>query len=53
METTELYYPQIAAQAGGYSFDKGIEVEIYSAKSSYFDWAKIRFTEQFLSLIHI
>lgn len=47
METTELYYPQIAAQAGGYSFDKGIEVEIYSAKSSYFDWAKIRFTEQF------
>lgn len=47
MKTTELYYPQIAAQAGGYTFDKGIEVEIYSAKSSYFDWAKIRFTEQF------
>lgn len=47
METTELYYPQIAAQAGDYTFDRGIEVEVYSAKSSYFDWAKIRFTEQF------
>lgn len=47
METIELYYPQIAVQAGGYTFDKGIEIEIYSAKSSYFDWAKIRFTEQF------
>lgn len=47
METTELYYPQIAARAGPYSFDRGIEIEIYSAKSSYFDWAKIRFTEQF------
>ncbi len=47
METIELYYPQIAVQAGGYTFDKGIEIEIYSARSSYFDWAKIRFTEQF------
>lgn len=47
METAELYYPQIAAQAGGYAFDQGIEVEIYSAKTSYFDWAKIRFTGQY------
>lgn len=47
METTELYYPQIAARAGSYTFDEGIEIEIYSSKSSYFDWAKIRFTEQY------
>lgn len=47
MEITELYYPQIAAQAGSYAFDQGIEIEIYSAKASRFDWAKIRFTEQF------
>lgn len=53
MKTTELYYPQIAAHAGSYTFDKGIEVEIYSAKSSYFDWAKIRFTEQFRPKITI
>lgn len=47
METTELYYPQIAAAAGGYSFTQGIEIEIYSAQNSYCDWAKLRFTEQY------
>lgn len=47
METIELFYPQIAARAGPYTFDKGIEFELYSSKASYFDWAKIRFTEQF------
>ena len=47
METLELFYPQIAARAGPYTLDAGIEFEIFSAKSSYFDWAKIRFTEQF------
>ena len=47
MEITELYYPQIAAQVGAYSFSSGIEIEISSAKSSYFDWAKIRFTGPF------
>ena len=47
METIELFYPQIAARAGPYSFDKGVELELYSSKASYFDWAKIRFTEQY------
>lgn len=47
MQTTELYYPQIAAHAGGYTFERGIEVEIYSDETSYFDWAKIRFTGQY------
>lgn len=47
METTELYYPQIVAAAGGYSFAQGIEIEIYSAQESYCDWAKLRFTEQY------
>lgn len=47
METLELFYPQSMARAGAYSLDQGIEFEIFSAKSSYFDWAKIRFTEQF------
>jgi hypothetical protein len=53
LETTELYYPRIEVQAGGYLFDKGIEVEISSARASYFDWAKIRFTEQFRPEINI
>lgn len=47
MEAAELYYPQIQARAGGYSLDQGIEIEVCSARDSYFDWAKIRFTEQF------
>lgn len=41
------FYPQISAQAGSYTFEEGVELEIYSSKSSYFDWAKIRFTSQF------
>lgn len=47
METTELFYPQLAARVGSYSFDDGVEIEVYSSKESYFDWAKIRFTKQF------
>ena len=47
METQELFYPQISARAGPYTFDKGVEVEVHSSKTSYFDWAKIRFTEEF------
>lgn len=45
MEITELYYPQAAARAGPYTFTRGIEVEVCSAKESHSDWAKIRFTE--------
>lgn len=47
MEALELFYPQIAAQAGPYTFDQGVEIEVYSAKSSYADWAKIRFTGEY------
>lgn len=47
MEITELFYPQIAAYAGPYTFDQGIRVEVYSSRDSYFDWAKICFTEQY------
>ena len=47
METTELFCPQIAVRAGAYRFDQGVEVEVHSSRTAYFDWAKIRFTEQF------
>ncbi|MEA4933274.1 MAG: serine/arginine repetitive matrix protein 2 [Lawsonibacter sp.] len=53
MEITELYYPQIAAHAGSYTFDRGIQIEIHSSKDSYFDWAKIRFTEEYREKISI
>ena len=47
MEMIELYYPQIAVHVGGYTFTQGIEIELYSTKLSHFDWAKIRFTDQY------
>jgi len=47
MEATELFYPQIAARAGPYTFDRGVKVEVHSSQDSYFDWAKVRFTEEF------
>lgn len=47
MEITELYYPQAVARAGPYTFNQGIEIEVYSSKLSYFDWAKIRFTGEY------
>lgn len=53
MVITELYYPQAAARIGPYSFHQGIEIEAYSAKSSYFDWAKIRFTGEYKDEISV
>jgi len=47
MELQELYNPMMAAYVGLYCFTQGIEMEIYSSKTSYFDWAKIRFTGQY------
>lgn len=47
METIELFYPEINVAIGSYNFQKGIEIEVYSSKDSYFDWAKTRFTQQF------
>lgn len=47
METLELFYPRITAQAGAYTFQQGIEIEVSSARDSCMDWAKIRFTDRF------
>lgn len=47
METIELFYPEISASVGEYNFMAGVEIEVYSSKKSYYDWAKVRFTEQF------
>ena len=47
METSELFYPEINVKLGSFSFQKGVEIEAYSSKDSYFDWAKVRFTQQF------
>ena len=44
---SELFYPEINAAIGSYNFNKGVEIECYSSKDSYFDWAKVRFTQPF------
>lgn len=49
----ELFYPEIAVSIGNYSFQKGIEIEAYSSDSSYYDWAKVKFTQQFNEKITI
>ncbi|PYG86742.1 hypothetical protein LY28_02768 [Ruminiclostridium sufflavum DSM 19573] len=53
METTELFYPEISVELGAYTFTEGIEIEVYSNKDSYFDWAKIRFTEEFKDKLNL
>lgn len=46
MEVMELFHPQISVLVGEYELADGIELKICSDKSTYFDWAKIKFTEQ-------
>lgn len=53
MNTQELFYPDIRAAVGPYEFNRGIEIEIYSEQTSYFDWAKIRFTPEFQERLSI
>ena len=49
----ELFYPGIGVQIGAYSIKKGIEIETCSVAESYFDWAKIRFTDPYQTQIGI
>lgn len=49
----ELFYPGIGVQIGAYSSKKGIEIETCSDAESYFDWAKIRFTDPYQTQIGI
>ena len=49
----ELFYPEIGVQIGAYSIKKGIEIETCSDAESYFDWAKIRFTDPYQTQIGI
>lgn len=53
METVELFNPQMEARAGPYTFHSGVAVELCSSVSSYFDWAKIRFTEEYQPEVEI
>lgn len=47
MKTQNLFYPVQQAVIGGYVFQAGISIEVFSAKDYLYDWARIRFTRQF------
>ncbi|MDL2288266.1 serine/arginine repetitive matrix protein 2 [Oscillospiraceae bacterium OttesenSCG-928-F05] len=49
----ELFYPEMRVELGSYIFTEGIEITVHSAASTYFDWAKVRFTRQFQEKITI
>ena len=51
--TQELFYPETLVVLGNYRFSKGIELEVYSSKDSYYDWAKVRFTQELQTEISI
>lgn len=45
MQVQELFYPQVVARLGDYTFQRGITVEAYSSREKCCDWAKVQFTE--------
>ncbi|WP_249725585.1 serine/arginine repetitive matrix protein 2 [Paenibacillus dendritiformis] len=49
----DLFYPEIRVTIEEYELQEGIEIEVYSSADSYFDWAKVRFTEQFQDKLSI
>lgn len=53
MKTTELFYPEVRVDMDGYTFTEGVQLEVSSSKTSYFDWASIRFTKEFQDAISI
>lgn len=47
MKTQNLFYPVQNAVVGGYAFNAGISIEVFSDRAYLYDWARIRFTRQF------
>lgn len=43
----ELFSPEIRVVIGGYTFSRGIELELNSCEDTYYDWAKVRFVSPF------
>lgn len=53
MDTRDLFYPQIVVKIGKYVFTEGVGIEIYSARASRTDWARIRFTKELPAEIEV
>lgn len=47
MKNEELFYQDQEISIGSYQFNRGISLEIHSAKDTTYDWAKIKFTKEF------
>lgn len=46
MGNIDFFYPVIQVCIGNYTFNAGVEMEICSDSTSYFDWAKIIFADK-------
>ncbi|MEG1931472.1 MAG: serine/arginine repetitive matrix protein 2 [Anaerovorax sp.] len=53
IETTSLFYPEQKIHIGEYELTEGVEIQIYSAKDTYFDWAKLKLSQAFYGKITI
>lgn len=51
MLNTDFFYPTMNVQIGSYSLNAGVMFDVYSSKESYFDWAKIKFTDKVVEAI--
>ena len=52
-EVTSLFYPEAQLELGGYILTKGIKIEAYSAKDTYYDWAKVQILKELEELVTI
>lgn len=53
IDNIDFFYPTMNVTIGNYSFNEGILFDVYSAKESYFDWAKVTFTEKITEIINM
>lgn len=47
----KLLYPNYKISIGNYILSKGIKFDVYSAKDSYYDWAKLTVLDQLLEVL--
>lgn len=52
-DVTSLFYPENKVSIGQYQFTEGIDIEVCSDQSSYFDWAKVRIIKQLDDVVTI
>ncbi|SKC68225.1 hypothetical protein [Maledivibacter halophilus] len=51
MLNEEFFYPTVSVKIGSYFFDTGVTFDVFSSKEKHFDWAKVRFTKEFVDKV--